>query len=326
MNESGGSRKKRKCTLETDEIIRLYQEGYSTAEIGNMANVSSKHIGTILTDNNVEKRPRGSWKRKYKLNEDYFKTWSNNMAYILGFFIADGFIATAQQTVSFAQKEKYILENIKQEIRSNQPLYQNENTGVYLLNLNSKMMKKDLMEIHGITSNKSYDVHFPYVPAVYLHHFIRGYFDGDGNINYPKYVVSFVGGSYAFMNSLKTILQGQGFQPVLKSVDKHHRVYISGRRTIKRFSEWIYYDKGLYLKRKYEEFQQEPLELNQLQDRKTKRTKAAVAERKQNFLNQYTKYRCINKTCEVIGIRNETLKNWLKKDLNFKTQFEQQSQ
>jgi hypothetical protein len=31
------------------------------------------------------------------------------MAYILGFFIADGFIANDIQTVGFAQKEKYIL-------------------------------------------------------------------------------------------------------------------------------------------------------------------------------------------------------------------------
>lgn len=38
------------------------------------------------------------------MNEDYFKTWSNNMAYILGFFIADDTVARDMQSISFAQK------------------------------------------------------------------------------------------------------------------------------------------------------------------------------------------------------------------------------
>jgi hypothetical protein len=57
-------------------------------------------------------------------------------------------------SVGFAQK-KYILEQIRDELGSDQPLYQNKQTSVYILNLNSKIMKKDLMEIHDITPNKS---------------------------------------------------------------------------------------------------------------------------------------------------------------------------
>lgn len=30
--------------------------------------------------------------RKYRINQDYFKTWSHNMAYILGLWYADGCI------------------------------------------------------------------------------------------------------------------------------------------------------------------------------------------------------------------------------------------
>lgn len=79
----------------------------------------------VLTDNNIEKRARGSWKRKYDLNEDYFKIWSNNMAYILGFFVADGVIAKNSHTVSISQllKEKKIfLLNIKKTIRLANPV------------------------------------------------------------------------------------------------------------------------------------------------------------------------------------------------------------
>ncbi|WP_353620307.1 MULTISPECIES: LAGLIDADG family homing endonuclease [unclassified Geobacillus] len=137
------------------------------------------------------------------------------MAYILGFFIADGFVPNDFQTIGFAQKEKYILEQIRDELGSNQPLYQNKQTGVYMLYLNSKVMKNDLMEIHGITPNKSLDIKFPYVPEVYLNHFIRGYFDGDGNIYSRGYLVSFVGGSLDFMTVLEHHLKARGFDVYL---------------------------------------------------------------------------------------------------------------
>ncbi len=86
------SKKKSKCALEKDEMIKLYLKGESTSNIAKLANVSPRYVRMVLTDNNVEKRARGSWKRKYNLNEDYFKRCSNTMAYILGFFIADGVI------------------------------------------------------------------------------------------------------------------------------------------------------------------------------------------------------------------------------------------
>lgn len=126
----------------------------STTEIARLATVSPRYIRMLLKDNNVEMRARGSWKRKYKLNEDYFKMRSNNMACILGFFIADGTIAANTQMISFSQKESYILENIKVELNSNHINTKN-NSGVYLLNLDSKVMKGDLIELHGVIPNKS---------------------------------------------------------------------------------------------------------------------------------------------------------------------------
>ncbi|KZZ82702.1 LAGLIDADG family homing endonuclease [Bacillus sp. SJS] len=109
------------------------------------------------------------------------------MAYILGFFYADGFIASAQQTVSFAQKDKTILEQIKKEMQSDQVLYQNKQTGVFMLNLNSKIMKDGLIQLFGISSKKSVEATFPKVPEKYLNHFIRGNFYGNGKTNYKGY-------------------------------------------------------------------------------------------------------------------------------------------
>ncbi|PTC14764.1 LAGLIDADG family homing endonuclease [Bacillus wiedmannii] len=309
-------KKKSKCKLSKSEITQLYVEGKSTSEIATLANVSARYIRMVLTDNNVPRRAIGSWKRKYDITEDYFKTWSNNMAYILGFIAADGVIQKENQCVSISQKENYILEDIKQELNTNQPLYQNKK-------INSKKIKDDLMNIHGIKPCKSFNIVFPFVPEEYLHHFVRGYFDGDGYVKYKTYTVSFVGGSYNFMNSLHQILQNHDLRADLLNQNKHYRVILSGRKSIQLFSNWIYKDKDIYLHRKYEVFQKESLSLDQVQDRKLKQTQTAVKQRKQNFLKEYVKNKCNAKTCSNLEISESTFKRWLKKDNQFKREYEE---
>jgi intein-encoded DNA endonuclease-like protein len=314
---SNKPKRKKKRTMEIPEMIKMYLNGNSTTEIGKMANVSSRYVNMVLTENNIEKRPFGHWKRQYQLKENYFKTWSNNMAYILGFFVADGFVSKDQQTIGFSQKDKSILEQIRSELGSNQPLYINERTGVYMLHFNSKIMKRDLIEMHGILPHKSLDVKLPYVPEKYLNHFMRGYFDGDGNIYSRGYTVSFVGGSLEFMTAVLNLLDKHGYKPYLTKKGKHFRLYISGRKTIKQFYNWIYSDKGLYLKRKFDAFPDKNLDLNTLHDAKLKTTKHAVAERKKAFITEYAKRYSILEACCHCGIKEITYFNWLKKDKQF---------
>ncbi|EEM83624.1 hypothetical protein bthur0011_23650 [Bacillus thuringiensis serovar huazhongensis BGSC 4BD1] len=111
-------KKKSKCKLSKAEIIHMYAEGESTSEIAMLANVSARYIRMVLTDNNVPRRAIGSWKRKYDIKEDYFKTWSNNMAYILGFIAADGVIQKENQynyfQIGFIKTKIFIcIENMK---------------------------------------------------------------------------------------------------------------------------------------------------------------------------------------------------------------------
>ncbi|MCC3357358.1 LAGLIDADG family homing endonuclease [Bacillus sp. REN16] len=310
-------RVKRKRTLEFDEIIKLYKDGNEITEIAKLANVGPRYIRKVLAEHIVELRPFGSWRRQYTLNEPYFKEWSNNMAYILGFILADGCISGATQTVTIAQKEPEILEKIKIELGSNYPLQQNKKTGVYLLNLNSKILKEDLINIHGISQNKSLSVLFPHVPNEYLHHFVRGYFDGDGNIYSRGYLVSFVGGSLDFMEGLKKVLDNKGFEPRIISKGKFFRLYISGRKTIKEFYNWIYKESEIYLNRKYESFPDKDISATELENSKLKYTKAAVRNRKSQFIEIYSLNFSIELTCEEVGISKATYQQWLKKDDEF---------
>ncbi|OLS38075.1 hypothetical protein BTR22_06115 [Alkalihalophilus pseudofirmus] len=260
-------RSSRYCKLTYEEIAERYLSGQSSAEISAAAGVTSRSIRRILNKLNVEMRPHGSWKRKHTLNEDYFKHWSDKMAYLLGFFVADGMVSEQMQTIGFAQKERSILEEIRTELNSTHKIYLNEKTKVYNLIVHSKKMKEDLIHIHGMTARKSKTIEFPLVPDQYMSHFIRGYFDGDGHINYKKYQICFVGGSESFMNTLSQVLSHIGIKNYSRSNGKHYRVHISGRRSIQEFAKFIYQDKNLYLDRKYQEFKKEKLPIELLKDR-----------------------------------------------------------
>jgi hypothetical protein len=302
-------------------IIEMYENGTRTIDIAQKANVSARHINAILKSNNAERRPRGSWLRKYTINEDYFKTWSNNMAYLLGFFVADGNMPQEAQMISYSQKDPEILKRIREELGSNHRITKNKNTGVHLLNLHSKIIKNDLIKIHGLTPNKSSSVEFPYVPDEYLSHFIRGYFDGDGNINYEKRVVTFVGGSIKYMEQLKSNLEKQSFKPYLTSKRNHYRLFLSGRRTVFLFGKWIYQNNSIHLPRKYQEFQKENLKLEDLYDRSKKFTKTAVQERKTKFLDVFRYKQDVDEVCELLKINQQTVLNWLKHDSEFKNKY-----
>ncbi|WP_052158758.1 LAGLIDADG family homing endonuclease [Halobacillus sp. BBL2006] len=240
----------RKRVLTDQEVIELYQNGERTAEIAEKANVSARLINSVLRKHNVERRPKGSWRRKYEVNEHYFRTWSNNMAYILGFFAADGNIPKETQLVSFAQKEFSILEDIKNELESSHPIRRNEKIGVHLLTINSKIMRTDLIELHGLQPNKSLKLKFPHIPPNHISHFVRGYFDGDGYVNYQKKQVCIVCGSQEFLDALQSLINMKGIKSSLATTKSYSRIYINGRKSIKQFADWIYSDSDLFLSRK----------------------------------------------------------------------------
>lgn len=141
--------------------------------------------------------PRGGHNRYY-FNKEFFKKWSSEMAYVLGFLVADGNITDAQgssrtQYTKFSNTEKEIIEKIKKVLGSNHPIkirkpkiHKHHNgfyksSALFELRIGSKELFDDIFKL-GIMPNKSKIIEFPNVPKNYLNHFIRGYFDGDGCI------------------------------------------------------------------------------------------------------------------------------------------------
>jgi len=120
------------------------------------------------------------------VNKDFFKTWTPNMAYILGFFAADGYMTKNKRGAHFWDigiTDKDLLFSIKRVIQAEHkisacPRKGNEKT-LYRLQIGSKEMFNDLLNL-GFTQGKTKSLAVPEVPAVYFRDFLRGYFDGDG--------------------------------------------------------------------------------------------------------------------------------------------------
>lgn len=206
------------------------------------------------------------------------------MAYVLGFLYADGNITDAvssrTQYITFVNTEREIIEKIKEAIESRHPIHSRppriatHYNGRYLsrelfeLRIGSRKMFNDLITI-GVVPNKSKIAKFPKIPKKFLHHFVRGYFNGDGcvYVEYSKGKIQkrilkrmrsiFISGSKIFLEELQYFLLNVG------NIERG-RIYHNSRAfrlvyptssSIKLF-KFIYKNKGkLFLERKYKIFQ-----------------------------------------------------------------------
>lgn len=123
-----------------------------------------------------------------RVNKDFFKKWSNEMAYVLGFFAADGNMIVNKRGGQFWSIEiidKDLLEKIRLIIKSGHKISvrvsKNSFQNQYRLQIGSIEMCNDLRKL-GFTERKTKNLSLPNIPKKYIGDFIRGYFDGDGNV------------------------------------------------------------------------------------------------------------------------------------------------
>ncbi|OHA58215.1 MAG: hypothetical protein A2571_03060 [Candidatus Vogelbacteria bacterium RIFOXYD1_FULL_44_32] len=122
------------------------------------------------------------------VDKGFFKKWSPNMAYVLGFFAADGYITHNKRGAYFwciQITDKKLLEQIKNIIKAEHKISTRPKTGsantIYRLQIGSIEMCYDLQKL-GFMERKTKNMVVPKVPLEYFPYFVRGYFDGDGNV------------------------------------------------------------------------------------------------------------------------------------------------
>lgn len=164
-----------------------------------------------------------------ELNHDFFKKWSPEMAYVLGFFAADGSMlknSRGGHFIEFNITDEITLLQIRIAIGSNHRITKRPSRDpkwkdIYRIQIGSKVWFEDLTRL-GFTQHKSNTLRFPKVPRKCLGDFIRGYFDGDGCVyfkqlkyadrKYKRWVLLtlFTSGSRGFLEDLHTVLRTFG--------------------------------------------------------------------------------------------------------------------
>lgn len=194
---------------------------------------------------------------------------SPEKAYLLGLFYSDGCICNSngsyQSSIVLHEKDKYLLD-ILVDIFPFFRLSKCEKHA-WAIVCSKKSIVEDLqangMHFRKSTENKEL-LRLPNLDSKLIHHFIRGYFDGDGSVYRQK------------LGNTKICIGGTGFNMITDIIKvlynnkitvnmtcsyagtglrKHdyYILYTSSDKVSKQFANYIYEDCGdLYLKRKYD--------------------------------------------------------------------------
>jgi len=231
--------------------------------------------------NRPTKKPKLPKKPHFHIsvNKNFFKNWSAEMAYVLGYFTADGnmFVnPNGSHYIAFTSIDYDLISNVREILGSGHKIgvqeYENRKGRIrYCLQIGGKKLFQDLLNL-GLTPNKSKKVELPKIPKAYFKHFIRGYFDGDGCVNFGFYqkkdrrkpsailITRFSCGNRKFLKDLLKFLQiyaGIKGGCIYRKQEGNYDLSFSIRDSFKLY-EFMYKNakENQLLKRKYNKFQE----------------------------------------------------------------------
>lgn len=195
----------------------------------------------------------------YKFDHNFFKVWNEKSAYIAGFIAADGYLNFGANRVEICvnRKDRDLLVAISNAISYEGPIYDKQNVDAVRLQICSQELLSDLFSILGVRNNKSLEIQSADVPDSLVHHFIRGYIDGDGCIKTGRCVLSILG-TQKFLEWINSKFNSHiGIEvksPKRKGHENVFYVEYSGDRA-RAICKWIYPDdKTIFLERKYNKY------------------------------------------------------------------------
>ncbi len=274
-------RKKRLNQEVKNRVIDLYQEGLNPRQIAKIMGL--KCTGTaqcVIKRSGIKVRGNQEVHKKYIVNRNILDNIdTEEKAYFLGFFYADGYNSESRNTISInlQEEDKDVLEKFQKLFESNCPLrFTNGNKykdvkvrknqyGIYIHNYHISQRLKEL----GAPQAKSLIIEFPvWLKDDLKRHFVRGYFDGDGYFGFSQKTHQHtpqsklqITSTYIFNVFLKEFIKqevniGGRFSLLYKSKHNLVNLYYGGNNNVIRFMDWIYDGATIYLQRKFNKYQE----------------------------------------------------------------------
>lgn len=261
----------RVCNISKELLENFLKEGKTTREIGLILGVANTTISRHIKNyglNNLYKRP------KY-LPYHLIKVDSKELAYMLGFIIADSSINNEIVEISIATKDLELMELFSLLLGVN---YHKDLT---LIKEKSRFPRIRLVrKITGISKfiggNKKKDRNVPIIQRNLEVYLIRGIFDADGSITwgYRKdrsriwHKVSFVS-SLSILTSVQKVLYKIGISTIVrpKTNEDCYVLEFANKKDILKFYDYLYADQSFIpLKRKFDNYNALRLELGELSE------------------------------------------------------------
>lgn len=268
-------RKKRKFLSEEEihQVIDMYQSKMMTTnKIGGILGVSYNYIRNILIRNNIKLRgPQDRYLRADYDTSFFEKINSEGKAYFLGLLYADGYNGNYCFRLGLQIQDGYLVRKFQKLLKTTGKLYKQKAKNSRCqpelrLGINCVKMAQDLAKL-GCVTKKSLILDFPsfdIVPENLFHHFIRGFFDGDGCFHLKKELHGQCGVSG--LNIVSSTLFCEKW--IKFFADKNMTFSIQRRKTkcgkleyatvfsnnyksTLNFCEYIYKDATILMKRKY---------------------------------------------------------------------------
>lgn len=246
----------RKWTKEEDKILVENYE-YNPEVFSLLPNRSYDAVKNRASKTFNLKRDTGNCPVDHK----FFERLDEEVAYVLGFFIADGCVERKPQVgarITFSQRteDKDILYKIREVMQSKSPLSFKKNRNEVSLYIHNGNLVNCLNSM-GFNSNKTFTADIPnHISDTYMPSLIRGLLDGDGSIytdgKYP--VVQFLG-TYKVLTKVRQyfIRQGVTSKPQVRkrtNVNVHELKY-KKQDSVKIILELLYSTSIIHMERKY---------------------------------------------------------------------------
>lgn len=251
-----------------DTIINTYLSGKSQRDSGKKVGVNYKVVQRVLKENEIPIRTQEETRRQYYIDDNFFKTQSSEMAYILGLLGSDGCVAQNKNVIyiELQRQDKEILEKINTILKNERPVQDYitgrgyENSKMYFY---SKIAKQDLAQYH-IIPNKTYSNEYKFPEKLdkkYYADYIRGLFDGDGCVKDSNHCITWQidTSSKDIAVQLEKYLISLGIEAKILVLPKMniniYRVYCYNQVNCEKIFSLLYNNNtNLFLERKYNKF------------------------------------------------------------------------
>lgn len=253
----------------TDEEIKILKDNYQTKTYKELTKML---YGRTKTSIDLKINKLGLKKSIYEYNHNFFETIdTEEKAYWLGFFYADGYVYYNEKyhvyecSIYLSSVDYNHLKKFNKSLKGNLPItfknrvsiFDNKEYECCVIRCHSKKMANDLIQ-QGCIPNKTFSINIPVINDNLIHHFIRGFFDGDGcickdNLKRKSVSINFTSASEVYLIQLRDILYKNGIKSyIVNEKDKSiYRLYIKGLKNVDNMWNYMFDNASIYLDRKF---------------------------------------------------------------------------